>query len=89
MAELVTRTFISTKITFNVIETDNASVWLGEPQTLVVTGKVDEETALKAVKKSQGKNKMYIINNLEYLEEMYACSVSDFISISKKVENNK
>lgn len=86
MAELVTRTFISTKITFNVIETDNASVWLGEPQTIVVTGKVDEEAALKAVKKSQGKNRMYIINNLEYLEEMYACSVTDFISISKKVE---
>lgn len=86
MAELVTRTFISTKITFNVIETDNSSVWLGEPQTIVVTGKVDEEAALKAVKKSQGKNRMYIINNLEYLEEMYACSVIDFISISKKVE---
>lgn len=86
MAELVTRTFISTRITFNVIETDNSSVWLGEPQTIVVTGKVDEEAALKAVKKSQGKNRMYIINNLEYLEEMYACSVTDFISISKKVE---
>lgn len=89
MAELVTRTFISTKITFNVIETDNASVWLGEPQTMVVTGKVDEETALKAVKKSQGKNKMYIINNLEYLEESMLVAYQILYQSVKKQKNNK
>lgn len=86
MADLVTRTFLTTKITFSEINTNGKEVYLDESKELFAKGKVNEEQALKLVKRKYGKNKMFVITNLDYIEELYACSVDDFLSISKKIE---
>ena len=86
MADLVTRTFLTTKITFNEIISNGKEVHLDEGKELIVKGKVNNDQALKLVKREYGKNKMFVIGNLDYIEELYACPVNDFLSISKKIE---
>lgn len=86
------RKYIQRKMISSTINAFKLEVVDGQPkaeqiETITVTGKVNEKTALKILKEKYGKEVALTISSIDELEEMYEISVDDFMKHARKVEN--
>ena len=83
----ITRTVESSIIYSSRIHVTNGQVTLEELQPLTVNyEKVNEENALKVVKKFYGKKYAYAITKILYDEVKYSMNLTDFIANAEIVE---
>lgn len=86
------RSTITRKLTTSIIHADIIDISSGKPvlkhlPPLAVCGKINEDKALKELKKQHGKKSAIKVTRIDEATHQYTCTVDDFIKIAKKHEN--
>lgn len=84
MAKLITRTFITTKVTYSFIEADEAGTPHAKVVDAVLTGEFTKETATKALTKELGFTPLILA--MKTAEEIRGMDVKTFYENSVTVE---
>lgn len=83
----ITRTISTTTITAKKIEVINGKVATQEVNPVIVTGeKVDNEKALKLVRKEYGRDAQYIVTSVKEEENTYSIDLATFVANAKIIK---
>lgn len=88
MTKLVTRTFTQSDIYAVEVSMDNGEIGTVDLDIITVPEKVNEESAMRIVRKTYGKKGQYLIKEIVYNDELRAMSVEDFLRHSEVVEKS-
>ena len=83
----ITRTISTTTITANKVSVVNGEVVTQEVDPVIVTGeKVDNEKALKLVRKEYGRDAQYIVTSVKEEENVYSIDLDTFVANAKIIK---
>lgn len=83
----ITRTIPTTTITAKKVEVVNGEVVTQEVSPIIVTGeKVDNEKALKLVRKEYGRDDQYIVTSVKEEENVYSLDLVTFVANAKIIK---
>lgn len=83
----ITRTISTTSITAKKIKVVNGEVVRQDLEPVIVTGeKVDNEKALKLVRKEYGRDAQYIVTSVKEEENVYSIDLEAFIANAKIIK---
>jgi hypothetical protein len=83
----ITRTISTTTITAKKVSVVNGEVVTQEVDTVIVTGeKVDNEKALKLVRKEYGRDAQYIVTSVKEEENVYSIDLDTFVANAKIIK---
>lgn len=83
----ITRTISTTTITAKKVEVVNGKVVTQEVNPVIVTGeKVDNEKALKLVRKEYGRDAHYIVTSVKEEENVYSIDLDMFVANAKIIK---
>lgn len=83
----ITRTISTTTITAKKVEVVNGEVVMQEVSPIIVTGeKVDNEKALKLVRKEYGRDVQYIVTSVKEEENVYSLDIATFVENAKIIK---
>lgn len=83
----ITRTISTTTITAKKVEVVNGEVVTREVSPIIVTGeKVDNEKALKLVRKEYGRDEQYIVTSVKEEENVYSLDLVTFVANAKIIK---
>ena len=86
MAKYITRTFITSIVHPVAVTMVNNQPVTEELEAIVITGKVSDEKALKAVKKVYP-GKSVLLNGIDYQSELRGMTVEDFMKYSVPMDD--
>lgn len=83
----ITRTISTTTITAKKVSVVNGKVVSQEVDPVIVTGeKVDNEKALKLVRKEYGRDAQYIVTSVKEEENVYSIDLATFVANAKIIK---
>lgn len=83
----ITRTISTTTITPKKVSVVNGKVTTQEVDPVIVTGeKVDNEKALKLVRKEYGRDAQYIVTSVKEEENVYSIDLDTFVANAKIIK---
>lgn len=83
----ITRTISTTTITAKKVEVVNGEIVTQEVSPIIVTGeKVDNEKALKLVRKEYGRDVQYIVTSVKEEENVYSLDIATFVENAKIIK---
>lgn len=83
----ITRTISTTSITAKKIDVVNGEVVTQDLEPVIVTGeKVDNEKALKLVRKEYGRDAQYIVTSVKEEENVYSIDLATFVANAKIIK---
>lgn len=83
----ITRTISTTTITAKKVEVVNGEVVLQKVNPVIVTGeKVDNEKALKLVRKEYGRDANYIVTSVKEEKNVYLIDLATFVANAKIIK---
>lgn len=86
MRKTIERSITVTRIYFSKIVVESGEVTAIPMASIEVTGRINNEKALKVIKETHGKDAQFVVRELEEKEERYEISVEDFMKYATKVE---